>query len=241
MAEANTMDSINNFFEELRFGKLEKPVKAHLQNVYAAMGVALLASAVGGYLHMFTDFMFHGFLSIIVQIGILIALVAMTPTSENRSTRFMLMMAFSLLTGLNMGPLLDRAVEVDPSILPTAFLATSLIFICFTLSSLLAEDRKWLALGGVLFSAMTWLTLLLIANIFIGSQFFFEIYPYIALVLMCGFVLYDTQLIVEKYRSGDDDYVMHCLLLFMDFIDIFRMLVIILINKEGKKDKRRRN
>src|SRR6218665_2529688 len=34
------------------------------------------------------------------------------------------------------------------SIIPTAFLATSLIFICFTLSSLLAEDRKWLALGG---------------------------------------------------------------------------------------------
>lgn len=35
----------------------EKPVKAHLQNVYTAMGVALLAAAVGGYLHLFTDFM----------------------------------------------------------------------------------------------------------------------------------------------------------------------------------------
>lgn len=35
----------------------EKPVKAHLQNVYGAMAVALLACATGGYLHLFTDFM----------------------------------------------------------------------------------------------------------------------------------------------------------------------------------------
>jgi len=38
----------------------EKPVKAHLQNVYAAMAVALLACAAGGYLHLFTNFMIVG-------------------------------------------------------------------------------------------------------------------------------------------------------------------------------------
>lgn len=239
------MDTIKTFFEELQFGRLEKPVKAHLQNVYAAMGVALLACAVGGYLHLFTNFMIDGFFSLlvstIVQLGILVALVAMSPTSENRSTRFVLMIVFSMLSGLNMGPILDRAIDVDPSIIATAFLATSLVFICFTLSALLSSDRKWLALGGILFSGLSWLTLMLFLNIFIGSQLIFQIYPYIALVLMCGFVLYDTQLIVEKCRNGDDDYIMHCLMLFLDFIDIFRMLVIILTEKEGRRDKRKRN
>lgn len=52
--------------------------------------------------------------STIVQLGILIALIAMAPTSDNRATRLQLMIAFSLLTGLNMGPILDRAMEVDP-------------------------------------------------------------------------------------------------------------------------------
>lgn len=48
---------------------------------------------------------------------------------------------------------------------------------------------------------------------------------------MCGFVLYDTQLIIEKRRSGDKDFVAHSVDLFIDFIGIFRRLVIILAEK----------
>ena len=35
------------------------------------------------------------------------------------------------------------------SIIATAFLGTSLIFICFTVAVLLSDDRKFLALGGI--------------------------------------------------------------------------------------------
>ena len=37
---------------------------------------------------------------------------------------------------------------VQCSIVPTAFLSTTLIFVCFTLSALWAEQRKFLYLGG---------------------------------------------------------------------------------------------
>lgn len=30
---------------------------------------------------------------------------------------------------------------------------------------------------------------------------------YLGLVIMCGFVLFDTQLIIEKVEHGDKDYV----------------------------------
>lgn len=30
---------------------------------------------------------------------------------------------------------------------------------------------------------------------------------YVALMIMCGFVLFDTQLIIEKAESGDKDYI----------------------------------
>ena len=36
---------------------------------------------------------------------------------------------------------------------------------------------------------------------------FFQVRLYLGLAIMCGFVLYDTQLIVEKCRRGDVDYI----------------------------------
>ena len=45
---------------------------------------------------------------------------------------------------------------------------------------------------------------------------------------MCGFVLYDTQVIIEKRRAGDKDFVAHSVDLFIDFISIFRRLLVIL-------------
>jgi len=48
---------------------------------------------------------------------------------------------------------------------------------------------------------------------------------------MSGFVLYDTQLIMEKRRAGDKDFIAHSVDLFVDFIGIFRRLLIILAQK----------
>lgn len=54
---------------------------------------------------------------------------------------------------------------------------------------------------------------------------------YLGLMLMCGFVLFDTQLIIEKRRMGSKDFVQHALELFIDFIGMFRRLLIILSQK----------
>nr|CAD7416915.1 unnamed protein product [Timema cristinae] len=57
---------------------------------------------------------------------------------------------------------------------------------------------------------------------------------------MCGFVLYDTQLIIEKRRNGDKDFVTHSVDLFVDLIGIFRRLVIILTQREQRREERNR-
>lgn len=60
---------------------------------------------------------------------------------------------------------------------------------------------------------------------------------YVGLILMCAFVLYDTQLIMEKRRNGDKDFVAHSVDLFIDLFGIFRRLLIILAAKVGVYDK----
>jgi FtsH-binding integral membrane protein len=201
------------------------------------MGLALLACAVGGYVHMFTSILSAGFLSTFGSIGLLLWLLFTPHSPANTALRFGILMGFSFLTGVSMGPHLQYVIDLDPTIVPTAFLATSLIFICFSLCSLMSDDRKFLALGGTLMSGVSWMMLLSLMYFFTGSRMLFTVHVYLGLVLMCGFVLYDTQAIIEKRRQGSDDFVTHTLDLFMDFIGIFRRLLILL---SDKKDNRRR-
>lgn len=48
---------------------------------------------------------------------------------------------------------------------------------------------------------------------------------------MAGFVLFDTQMIMEKRRAGSTDCIKHSMDLFFDLISMFRRLLIILTQK----------
>ena len=56
--------------------------------------------------------------------------------------------------GLSLGPLIDLVLRVDPSILVTALLATTTVFVCFAGTALFAKRRSYLYLGGVLSSGL---------------------------------------------------------------------------------------
>ena len=74
-------------------------------------------------------------------------------------------------------------------------------------------------------------------NSLLSPLYIFQLHLYGGLVVFCGFILYDTQLIIEKKRNGDNDFIWHSVDLFLDFVNIFRRILIILSNKEEKKRK----
>ena len=84
-------------------------------------------------------------------------------------------MLFSQLKGLGLGPLLDTVIRINPSIIPTAFLATALIFTCFSLCALISPRGQYLFLGAPLLSLFSFLSMLFLANIFIGSTMIFQV------------------------------------------------------------------
>lgn len=79
------------------------------------------------------------------------------------------------MLGLGIGPLMEYVIHVDPSIIPTSFLATTLIFTSFSLSAIFAERGKWLYLGGTLMSLLSVLMLMSFANLFLGSDLIFKV------------------------------------------------------------------
>ncbi len=220
------------------FTSLDKDTKNHLRNVYAALSLSTLFAAAGACLHVFSEFFKGGFLAGLLGIGLLIAL-GMTPNEPKKQVlRLGFLSGFAFCTGLGLGPLLDNVIQIDPSIVPTAFLATCLIFVCFTLSSLWAKERSYLYLGGILMSCMTTMFFLGLANIFFQSSLIYKVQLYGGLLLFSVFILYDTQLIIAKKKNGDNDFIWHSVDLFLDFINIFRRLLIILADKKENKKKR---
>jgi len=219
------------------FSKLDQPTRQHLKSVYSCLALSVLVAGCGSGLHLFTDVLKGGgLLCGLASIALLLALAFTPYDGKNQTKRFGFLAGFSFFVGLGLGPLMEVVTQINPTIVPTAFLSTTLIFVCFTLSALWAEQRKFLYLGGTLMSALTIMMFLSLANLFIGSTMIYQIHLYGGLFVFCGLILYDTQLIVEKRRMGDRDYVWHSVDLFLDFVNIFRRLMVILAQKEKKKN-----
>lgn len=74
-----------------------------------------------------------------------------------------------------MGPLLEYVSIVDPSIIVTALLGTTIVFVCFSIAAMLAERGSWLFLGGTLMTLLTSMSLMTLVNIFMQSHFLYQV------------------------------------------------------------------
>lgn len=172
----------------------------------------------------------------LTSLGLFIWFVMTPYNPETERKRLAILEGFALLTGFSLGPILDSVFAVDPNIIVTAFVGTSVIFICLTLSALCDTHRSHLLfLRVTLMSGCSILFLVSLTNVFFGSTLLFEANTYLGPLVMCGFVLFNTQRIIEKAENGDKDYIWHCVTLFVDFISVFRRLLIILSTKEKNK------
>ncbi|KAJ3583564.1 hypothetical protein NHX12_016876 [Muraenolepis orangiensis] len=224
----NVFDRNINFDALFKLSQISQSTQVHLKNVYSSLAVCMFVAAAGSYVHVVTRLFQGGLLSLLCSLGMMFWL-AMTPhSSETEKKRLGILAGFAFFTGVGLGPTMDFVIAINPSIIVTAFLGTSIIFLCFTLSALYAKRRSYLFLGGTLMSGLSLLFLMSIMNMFLGSAMLFKAHTYLGLIIMCGFVLFDTQLIIEKAENGDKDYIWHCVDLFLDFITIFRELMVIL-------------
>jgi len=213
-------------------GPIRQDVKEHLLNVYTTLTATVLCAALGSLAYL--RFHIGGTLSFFA--GMLLMVWLMITPQQEVNKRCGILLGFAFIEGLSIGPLLMIALEVDPSAISTAFLGTVCIFGCFSASAYFAERRSYIFLGGLLGTSLTSLVLISFMNLFLQSAFLFNAGLYIGLLVFCGFIIFDTQLIIEKASMGQKDFVRDALELFLDFVNVFvRLLIILMKNKKERR------
>nr|ADD24411.1 Bax inhibitor 1 [Lepeophtheirus salmonis] len=233
--------SISGMFQNYHL-RLDAPVKKHLKNVYACLGLSVTSFAVGGYVQMYSSFFQHiGFLPNLISTFPALALFFSSDNGKNRLQRLSMLLGFAFLNGVGFGPLMSMAMMKNPAIIPSSFLMAISIFAAFSGMALYAPSRQYLYLGGVLLSALSSLFWLSLISYFAHSYLIFKIQLWAGLAVFCGFVVFDTQNIIQKCEAGDKDFIRHSVDLFIDFVNILKDIMIILMDKEKPRDKKNQN
>ncbi|GAA5803582.1 hypothetical protein HPULCUR_009065 [Helicostylum pulchrum] len=220
---------------------ITRPVRRHLVNVYltlAAMcAIAAAGSQVGEYLGP------NG--STLGSLGAIGSVTMFRFTSINSRRRWALLALYSVFSGIAISAFIAFFLNMDPSgnIIFLALSSSVLIFLGFSLSAVMSERRSMLYVGAFASSALGILLWLSLANaFFIRSSSIFSIELYVGLLAFAGFVMYDTQMIVERASAGVMDIPGHAMELFMDLYSLFVRLAHIFMKKETDRenDKRRK-
>ncbi|KXS09202.1 hypothetical protein M427DRAFT_64582 [Gonapodya prolifera JEL478] len=224
-----------------RTSPLSKPVQKHLTSVYTFLSLLLLSATAGCYVHL--SHIFHGgFLSMMVGAGLSAALAVTSPTYKNNGTRRWLATGAAFCQGLSLGPLLSHLSHTgNTSLIFQALSSSTIIFGSFSLASYMASQRVILytvALLGSLGGTMAWLSLW---NVFMGSRPTMAAELYLGLALVAGYIVVDTQLILARAERGIRDVTSDAFTLFVDAVQLFvRVLVLLAKNREEKDERERK-
>ncbi|KAK9862964.1 hypothetical protein WJX84_010204 [Apatococcus fuscideae] len=225
-----------------KFTDLDVPVQQHLQKVYSTLMMTLVTSAIGAWMQIAVGLpMWLGLAGFVGGSFWL----SMTPSqSANLTKRFSILLGIGMSQGITLGQLISMALDISgPGIILTAFAGTAAIFACFSGAAMLARRRSYLFLGGALSSALSLMLVFRLGTWLMGSgrALAFQAELYLGLLIFVGYVLFDTQMIIERAYAGEKDHIQHAMSLFVDFMAIFvRILVILMQNAEKKDDRKRK-
>merc|ERR1719305_497145 len=145
------------------------------------------------------------------------------------------------------GPAMHVLAAVEPELLINAVVYTAIMFGSFTAISLFSKRRSYLFLGGIImtltscmfwYRAMSWM----FGYSRYGGEFGL-VYTMSGLFVACLYIIYDTQLIIERAERGEKDVPKHSMILFFDLFELFIKVIQILIklsNENKKKEDKKR-
>lgn len=237
----NAESAWRNAPSPLSAAALDPVVQKHLRRVYTSLLSACTAAATGAAVQMALGWD-SSILTTILLLGSMLYFSTLPSHSPRRQPLFIFC---AFMQGWTLGPLLRLAGLLAPAAPLLALVGATAVFGALSISAIFARRRSYLFLGGFCSSALTLLSLFSIATFFFRGSWAVDTYLsmqiYGGLLVFAGYVLYDTQFIIEKAHAGERDHLKHALMLFVDLVAIFvRILIIIIRNSERKEREERR-
>ncbi len=196
------------------------------ERVLPLFGLSVFIMALGSAVAKTIPFVFTP-IGLLVLFLLEIALIVSISLLKRKSpVNLILLLLFSLVSGMTLSPIIYTALAIDPTSLAVGFIMTALFFFGLVFYSL-STKKDFRSLGGFLVGALLVAIVASIFNFFIKNLVFDFILDVVIVVIFLGMILLDMSRILRDYDDGD--YVTATLSLYLDFINILVRIISILL------------
>lgn len=197
-----------------------------LRNTYSLLAVTLLVSAISAFAGMVIGL--PPMLSMVMSFGAIGLLWFVLPKVANSSKGILVVFAVAALLGAGLAPTISYYLQSANGgmIVMQALGGTALVF--FALSGYVLTTRKDFSfMGGFLMVGLITVVVASLAFVVLGM---FGIHmpamqlalSAVVVLLMSGFILYDTSAIIH---GGETNYIMATVRLYLDILNLFTALL----------------
>ena len=195
-----------------------------LRNTYLLLSMTLLFSAVTAGISMALALPPMTYL---ISVGAaMVAGIFVLPRTANSAAGIGVIFLITGALGLGLGPLLSMylALPKGPEIVGTAMGGTGVIFLALS-GYALTSNRDFSFMGGFLFAGFMVVLIAALANIFLAIPALSLAVSAGIIMLMSGFILFDTSRIIN---GGETNYIMATYGLYLSIFNIFINLLSLL-------------
>ena len=195
-----------------------------LKNTYMLLSATLAFSAVMAMISM--SLALPSWMYLVSVIGAMVLGMFVLPRTADSSAGIGVIFGITGLLGLGLGSILTMylALPRGPEIIATAFAGTGLIFLGLS-GYALTSKKDFSFMGGFLFAGIMVVFIAAIANIFLAMPALALAVSGGIILLMSGFILFDTSRIIN---GGETNYIMATYGLYLNMFNIFVSLLQIL-------------
>ena len=190
-----------------------------IRSTYQLLSMTLVFSAFMAYLSI--SMQASQGMGLVATIAGIVMLWFVLPKTANSATGIPVIFAITGLLGFGIGPMVAYYLAVNPSIVMTALGGTGVIFL--GLSGYALTTRKDFSfMGGFLMVGMLVIIGASLLNIFMGIPALSLTVSAAVIMIMSGFILYETSSIIH---GGETNYIMATASLFLSLLNMFTALL----------------